>query len=167
MEARQAPTILAAKQHNVPSAFEPANLLREARRQRGLADESVPAVCALDPDGDMVRNLRAVGAARQVSGWACYHTKMYATDHGGVSIGIIGCAVGAPFAVLVAEQLFVSGCRFLISMTSAGQIVAQGPPPYFVLIDRALRDEGTSYHYLPPAEFAEADAMLDESAFAA
>jgi len=66
--------------------------------------------------------------------------------------GIIGCAVGASFAVLLAEQLLVSGCRLLVSVTSAGQIVPQGPPPYFVLIDRALRDEGTSYHYLPPAD---------------
>jgi uridine phosphorylase len=63
--------------------------------------------------------------------------------------------------VLVAEQLFVSGCQLLISVTSAGQITDNGPPPYFVLIDRALRDEGTSYHYLPPARFAEApDASL-------
>jgi hypothetical protein len=53
--------------------------------------------------------------------------------------------------VLVAEQLFVSGRRLLISVTSAGQIVSVGPTPYFVLIDRALRDEGTSHHYLPPS----------------
>ena len=26
--------------------------------------------------------------------------------------------------------------------------------PYFILIDRALRDEGTSYHYLPPSRFS-------------
>jgi uridine phosphorylase len=32
------------------------------------------------------------------------------------------------------------------------------------VIDRALRDEGTSYHYLPPAEFSEADPGLVESA---
>jgi uridine phosphorylase len=33
-----------------------------------------------------------------------------------------------------------------------------------VVIDRALRDEGTSYHYLPPADFAEADPVLVETA---
>ncbi len=33
-----------------------------------------------------------------------------------------------------------------------------------MVIDRALRDEGTSYHYAPPAEFAEADAKLVEVA---
>ena len=58
--------------------------------------------------------------------------------------------------MLVAEQLFASGCRLLVSVTSAGQIIARGVTPYFVLIDRALRDEGTSYHYLPPSTFAEA-----------
>jgi hypothetical protein len=29
------------------------------------------------------------------------------------------------------------------------QITPVGQPPYFVLIDRVLRDEGASYHYLP------------------
>jgi purine-nucleoside phosphorylase len=48
-------------------------------------------------------------------------------------------------------------------MTSAGQIVEQAAPPYFVLIDQALRDEGTSYHYLPPAEFVAADQRLVEA----
>jgi uridine phosphorylase len=166
-DKRQAPTILAAKLHDAPSVFQPANLLREARRQRDLPDESVPAVCVLDPDGDMVRNLRLAGAARRACGWACYHTDMYVTEHAGISIGIVGCAVGAPFAVLVAEQLFVSGCEFLVSMTSAGQIEPIGPTPYFVLIDRALRDEGTSHHYLAPSIFAEADCALADRAFAA
>jgi hypothetical protein len=38
-------------------------------------------------------------------------------------------------------------------VTSSGQIVPVQAPPYFITIDRALRDEGTSYHYLPPAVF--------------
>ena len=41
-------------------------------------------------------------------GWACYHTELYEFDHGGEHFGIIGCAVGASFAVLLAEQLFAS-----------------------------------------------------------
>ena len=161
------PTILAAKQYAAPSVFRPENLLREARRQRGSPEEAVPEVCALDPDGDIVRALRAAGRTRPATGWACYHTEMDVTQRDGVTIGIVGLAVGAPFAVLVAEQLFASGCRLLLSVTSAGQIAPVGPTPYFVLIDRALRDEGTSHHYLPPAAFAEADAALADRAFAA
>lgn len=62
--------------------------------------------------------------------------------------------------MLVAEQMFASGCRLLISITSSGQITALRPPPYFVLIERASRDEGTSYHYLAPADYAAADPTL-------
>jgi hypothetical protein len=58
----------------------------------------------------------------------------------------------ASFAVLVAEELFASGCRLLVSLTSAGQVVASGPPPYFVIVDRALCDEGTSYHDAAPTD---------------
>jgi uridine phosphorylase len=81
---------------------------------------------------------------------------LYVIEEGGLTLGVVGCAVGASFAVLVAEELFVSGCELLVSVTSSGQITATRPPPYFVLIDRALRDEGTSYHYQPPAEFSHA-----------
>jgi uridine phosphorylase len=68
--------------------------------------------------------------------------------------------VGAPFAVLIAEELLESGCRLLLSVTSAGQIVPAEPTPYFVIIDRTLRDEGTSYHYAEPSEYGEANAEL-------
>ena len=159
-DPRSLPPILAGKEFAAPSVFEPANLLREARRQKRVPEVAVPDICILDPDGDIVRALRRGGHARLSSGWACYHTELYEFDYGGERFGIIGCAVGASFAVLLAEELFVSGCELLISMTSAGQILAQGPTPYFVVIDRALRDEGTSYHYLPPTEFADADQAL-------
>jgi uridine phosphorylase len=62
--------------------------------------------------------------------------------------------------ILDHKDPFACGCRLLISVTSAGQIAPAGPPPYFVVIDRALRDEGTSYHYARPSEFAEADPGL-------
>jgi uridine phosphorylase len=154
------PPILAGKEFAASSVFEPANLLREARRQKSIAKADVPEICVLDPDGDILRLLRCEGRVSLSTAWACYHTELYEFGDEQEHFGIIGCAVGASFAVLLAEQLFVSGCRFLLSVTSAGQIVAQGPPPYFVVIDRALRDEGTSYHYLPPAEFSEADPAL-------
>ncbi len=149
--------ILDGKDHAEPSAFTPESLLREPRRQKGLASADVPAVCVLDPDGDIVRDLIASGRAQRDPDWACYHTELYVIDEGQLQFGIIGGVVGAPFAVLVAEELFASGCTLLVSMTSAGQISPLGPPPYFILIDRALRDEGTSYHYLPPARYAAAD----------
>jgi uridine phosphorylase len=114
----------------------------------------------LDPDGDLARRLTKDGRSTRDSGWACYHTELHRFVEANLELGIIGCAVGAAFAVLTAEELFASGCRFLISITSAGQLVALGPPPYFILIERALRDEGTSYHYQAPAAFSAASSSL-------
>jgi uridine phosphorylase len=158
------PPILDNKHTSMPSVFAPKALLREARRQKGLDTLAVPPVCILDPDGDLVRQLRQSRLATPFSGWPCYHTELDTFDLNGQQVGIVGRVVGASFAVLVAEELFASGCELLVSVTSAGQIVPAGQPPYFVVIDRSLRDEGTSYHYAPPSEFAEADLTLVEKA---
>lgn len=158
------PPLLDNKNPSAKSVFAPAALLREARRQKGLTAANIPSTCVLDPDGDIARRLKASGDAHIANKWPCYHTELYTFTLGGKPVGIIGCAVGAPFAVLVAEELFASGCRLLISITSAGQITPAGKLPYFVVIDRALRDEGTSYHYAKPSEYSEAEPELVSAA---
>lgn len=159
--------ILTGKDAEAPSVFSPLTVLREAMRQKGLTSLGVPAVCLLDPDGDIVRWLKRTGRGTLSQTWACYHSELYEFTLGGRAVGVVGCAVGAPYAVLVAEQLFACGCELLVSVTSSGQITKAAAPPYFVLVTHALRDEGTSYHYQPVARYAEADPALLEAARAA
>jgi uridine phosphorylase len=156
------PPLLTHKHHSAPSFFTPENLLREARRQKKLENGNVPDICILDPDGDIVQNLVETGQALRNPYWACYHTSLYNYTYNGRVYGIVGNVVGASFAVLVAEEMFASGCRLLLSITSAGQILDVATATYFVLINKALRDEGTSYHYLPPTAYSEADPRLLE-----
>ena len=148
------------KDYTAPSVFTPESLLREARRQKAIAEGTVPAICLLDPDGDTTDYLIGSRQAEQHPFWACYHTRLYRFAHESLELGIIPYAVGSSFAVLVAEELFASGCRLLISVSSAGQIIPLAPPPYFILIETALRDEGTSAHYLPPARYSVLRASL-------
>jgi uridine phosphorylase len=143
--------------------FLPANLLDGARRQKGLAPARVPSGCLLDMDGELVAHLVASGRAVLDPAWPCFHTKLHRWQVEGAEYGVVGGTVGAPFAVLVAEELFASGCEALVSITSAGLIAGDLTPPFFVLIDRALRDEGTSHHYLPLSRYAEADAALSDA----
>jgi uridine phosphorylase len=155
--------ILEHKQYDEPSVFSVENMLREARRQKSIPEGNIPRVCILDPDGDIAAHLVATGQATVHPHWACYHTKLYVFTRDGMEYGLIPHVVGGSFAVLVAEELFVSGCNLLVSVTSAGQIVPKGQPPYFVLIERALRDEGTSYHYLSPTAYSHVNpALLDD-----
>jgi len=154
------PLLFEPKDHDQPSVFRAENLLREGRRQRRRPDVAVPAVCLLDPDGDLVRFLLRTGRATEHPGWACYHTTLWTFELDGRQVGVVGCAVGAPFAVLVAEQLAASGCDLLISVTSSGSVTEVAGPSHFVLIDRALRDEGTSLHYLAPSRWSDAPEHL-------
>lgn len=154
------PPILRAKHHGLRSVFRPDNLLREARRQKKKSPGVVPPVCVLDPDGDVTAHLVEGGRARKNANWACYHTQLYDVEVEGLRFGILPFAVGAPFAVLAAEQLFVSGCRLLVSVTSAGLLDGRLKPPFFLLIEKALRDEGASYHYLPPSDYSVLDRRL-------
>jgi hypothetical protein len=116
------PPALVRTDHEEPSVFQPENLLREARRQLHRRADVVPETCLLDPDGDIARYLQRKGCGRRSRTWACYHTDLWETEIDGIPIGVVGNAVGAPFAVLVAEELFASGCGLLVSVTSAGQL---------------------------------------------
>ena len=81
----------------------------------------------------MVRSLLARGEARLEPAWACYHTQLYFFSRGGIDFGIVGCAVGASFAVLIAEEMFASGCKLLISVTSVRTDRADTPAALFHL----------------------------------
>ena len=146
------------KYYHEESIFLPENLLREARRQKNLMECPVPGICVLDPDGDIVSYLKRNGAELN-NCWACYHSELYSAIYKDLHFGVIGCAVGAAYAVLLAEQLFVSGCELLISVTSAGKLNESVNKDY-ILIEECLRDEGTSFHYLPPDEEASLNSQL-------
>jgi uridine phosphorylase len=146
-----------------PSVFTAANLLREARRQRSLPESSVPPICILDPDGDLARHLEGTGQAQADPLWACYHTRLLRFTLSEREVGIVPFTVGAPFAVLVAEELVACGCDLVINLTSAGRIAATPGVAAFMVIERALRDEGTSYHYLPAARWSHLRDDLRES----
>jgi uridine phosphorylase len=161
-ETLQEVPLLEHKYYDDVSVFTPENLLREARRQKGLSQGQVPAICVLDPDGDLVDYLQETNHTHRHATWACYHTVLDTFLYEGIEYGIVGRVVGAPFAVLVAEELFASGCELIVSITSAGQIISLGNPPYVVLIEKALRDEGTSYHYMPPSRYSALHPILKE-----
>jgi uridine phosphorylase len=140
--------------------FTAANLLEAARIRKGLPKVNVPAGCLLDFDGELVQRLVDTSRAVEDTAWPCFHTRLFRWRAGSAEYGVIGGTIGAPYAVLVAEELFALGCRALVTISSAGLVADQPAPPFFLLIDRALRDEGTSCHYLRPGRYADADPSL-------
>lgn len=143
-----------------PTAFTPQALLDAVRAEKGLRLEPVPKICLLDFDGDITDWLVASGKARRFEPWACFHTPMFAFRVDGEDFGIVPRTIGGPYAVLVAEQLAASGVELVLGLTSAGRVSPHLPLPCFVIATAAVRDEGTSYHYLSPAPVVDAPTDL-------
>jgi len=116
-----------------------------------MSPQPIPEICVLEFDGDLTDWLVYTGVATPYKSWACFHTTMFSLEVDGTTCGIVPRTIGGPFSVLVAEQMAVSGARVVLGLTSAGRVSSAMPVPGLVAVKRAIRDEGTSYHYLRPA----------------
>jgi len=67
---------------------------------------------------------------------------------------------GSPMVIELAEELAVMGTKKMILMTWGGTLQPELKPGDIVVCSRAIRDEGASHHYLPPAKYVDANASL-------
>lgn len=143
-----------------PAVFRPENLLQRAATMMGKEQGSIPACCVLDFDGELATIARKDFRATPCSTWPRFHTTLLSLSRDGFQMGLIPRTVGAPFAVLIAEQLIACGCRHIIGYSSSGAVADWLRLPCLVVPDRALRNKGVSYHYLSPAEWVESRGNL-------
>lgn len=71
-------------------------------------------------------------------------------------------ALGGPNAAGIMEELGFLGIKNFFACGSAGQIDSSINGASFVLAERAIRDEGASYHYLTPSVYAYSDKELTD-----
>ena len=79
---------------------------------------------------------------------------VYILDVNGQQICLMQALVGAPAATQILDWLIAYGVQEIISCGSCGVLVDMDENVFLVPY-RALRDEGTSYHYLSPERFVE------------
>jgi uridine phosphorylase len=65
--------------------------------------------------------------------------------------------VGAPLAAGLLEELIALGCDTVVACGGAGALVPTLAAGHVIVPVAAVRDEGTSYHYLPPSREVQAD----------
>jgi len=89
---------------------------------------------------------------------------LYALKKPKDKIGIMtGFGGGSPMTVELAEEFAAMGVKSMLLMTWGGILQPDLNPGDIVVIDRAIRDEGTSYHYLPPSKYVDANAGLADT----
>ena len=73
----------------------------------------------------------------------------------GGQVGFLGSfGIGAPAMATVVEELLALGARQIVGIGTAGSLQPALLPGSLVVCTKALRDEGTSHHYLRPSRFA-------------
>ncbi|MBN2407065.1 MAG: nucleoside phosphorylase [Elusimicrobia bacterium] len=75
---------------------------------------------------------------------------VYEFVHGGRRITVGALPVGAPLAAIVLEGYIAGGAASIVACGTAGVLDESVPKGAVILPDSAVRDEGTSYHYLEP-----------------
>lgn len=80
---------------------------------------------------------------------------VYGVDIDGEQIGVFHPGVGAPLAGAFFEEAIAHGAERCIAVGTAGGLVADRAIGHVVVPVGAIRDEGTSYHYLPPGRRAD------------
>lgn len=86
-------------------------------------------------------------------------TNIYRIRHNGEELCLCRAPLGGSGAVQLLDFLFGHGVQQIIAAGSCGAL-APLPENAFLLPTKALRDEGTSYHYLPPARYVETSPRL-------
>ncbi len=92
------------------------------------------------------RNARVVATLNWEDGAHC----LYEIEHRGERLAFIHPGVGGPLAAGVLESSIVHGCRKFIVCGGCGVLEKGLAVGHLVVVSSAVRDEGVSYHYLPP-----------------
>ena len=75
---------------------------------------------------------------------------IYEMEFEGKRLAVFHPGVGAPLAAGTLEEVIALGCRKFIACGGAGVLDGTLAVGHVVVPTSAVRDEGTSYHYLPP-----------------
>jgi uridine phosphorylase len=130
----------------------------EPAREIGPMD--VPEHCVICFFQEVIGGLRDEGTARLVTDLKSelgLHP-LYEINVEGRRLGILHPGIGAPLAAALLEEVIALGCRKFIACGSCGVLDREIAVGHVIVPTEAVRDEGTSYHYLPPSRTVAADA---------
>jgi uridine phosphorylase len=146
-----------AGKHAHDALFSPADFLAYARAHGLLDGAPPPEAVLLCYQPQLVRRL--LGEAAPPRPRLPGHVRPVPGADGRVAVAG-GFGIGAPAAAVVLEELVAWGVRRVVSVGTAGTLQPHLQPGQVVLCTAAIRDEGTSHHYLAAERQAEPSPRL-------
>jgi uridine phosphorylase len=129
-----------------------------------LAPEDVPSNVVLCFFREVIDKVVASHAVSERAPFKAEHGihPFWELEWDGRRFGLFHPGVGAPLAAGFLEEAIARGCRSFVACGGAGSLVPELTMGHVVVPTSAIRDEGTSYHYLPPGRsVAPSDAAAE------
>ncbi len=122
-------------------------------------DGATPEVAVLCFFQEVLETLEARGRARRVGRLVSEigPNPLYVVEVGDSEVLVVHPGVGAPLAAGMLEEVIALGCTRIVACGGAGALRDDLVLGHAVVVDAAVRDEGTSYHYLPASRVVSAD----------
>lgn len=147
--------------HAFEAVVEPAAMLAHRRQGGRMPSMQPPRAAVICLQRGLPERLRWRVRIRRVGRLMGDLYSVRATD--GRVVVLTNFGLGAPIAAAQAEELIALGARRLVSVALAGGLQPDLPPGTIVVADAAIRDEGTSHHYLPAGRDIAADPALAQA----
>jgi len=124
-----------------------------------IARRDVPEACVITFFGDVAERLMGRRGARVLSEnrWEDGPHPLLEIEHEGQRLAVLRSGVGAPLAGALLEETIAMGCTHFVVCGGAGTLHRDLTLGHLVVLSSAIRDEGTSFHYLPPARHIDFD----------
>lgn len=144
--------------HSRPALFGAGDILRYRRQIGRMPDLPAPHGILFCLERGLPWRLRWRIPVRRAGGM---NGDLYALNKPPGRVGIMtGFGGGSPMTAELAEEFAALGVRRMVLLTWGGILQPGMQAGDIVVADQAIRDEGTSYHYLPPARTVAASASL-------
>jgi uridine phosphorylase len=110
---------------------------------------------------ELIEAIAARGEATQIGRLVAAHGvhPVYEIERHGQRLGVFHPGVGAPLAAAFLEEAIALGFRTFVAVGGAGALLPDLVLGHVVVVDRAVRDEGTSFHYLAAARSVDAQPV--------
>lgn len=138
--------------------IEPSAVLCAPGRQASEMPERV-VMCFF---AEVVAKVAAEREARRVAELVSEHGRhtVWEIEHEGQRVGFFQPGTGAPVCAFFFEEVIAHGARAAVACGGAGALVPELALGHPVVVAEALRDEGTSYHYLAPSRTVAAEPAV-------
>jgi uridine phosphorylase len=129
---------------------EPEAIIEPSRQLQPLAE--MPAHGVMTFFQDVITHFVEQGLAQEIFALRSEMGRhpIYVHEVHGEPVALFHPGVGAPLAAGLLEEMIALGCRNFVACGGAGVLNRELAQGHLVVPIAAVRDEGTSYHYLPP-----------------